>query len=172
MKNPLYNVILLGLSIVTASTLTARTQNQVSLPVADGTKIVVNYTDSVVPLYMGGSNPESAETDRFHSFAQVIKEAFTQADLLVDVEVVRLGSRKIGDLDITVNVSTWKLNSMGEYECRFSASISNGQEKMDLGVFVGKMNELSIFSGSNTRRTYDVAARRAADQMVSRFTRA
>ncbi len=172
MKNPLYNVILLGLSVATASTLNARAQSQVNFPVADGTKIVVNYTESVAPLYMGGTNPESAEPDRFHSFAQVIKEAFSDADLPVEVEVVRLGSKKVGDLDITVNVNTWELNSMGEYECRFSASITNGQERMDLGVFVGKMNELSIFSGNNAERTYGVAARRAADRMVSRFTRA
>jgi hypothetical protein len=172
MKNPLYNVILLGLSVATASTLDARAQNQVNLPIADGTKIVVYYTESVVPLYLGGANPAGAETDRFYSFAQVVKEAFADADLPVEVEVVKLGSKKTGDLDITINVNTWELNSIGEYECRFFASISNGQERMDLGVFVGKMNEMSISSGSNTKHTYDVAARRAVDQMVKRFTRA
>ena len=139
---------------------------------SEKTEEYYSYETKGVPLYMGGANPQSAEADRFHSFAKVIKEAFTHADLPVEVEVVRLGSKKVGDLDIMINVNTWELNSMGEYECRFSASISNGQERMELGVFVGIMNELSVFSGSNTRRTYDVAARRAADQMVSRFTRA
>ncbi|RKX36336.1 MAG: hypothetical protein DRP71_00045 [Verrucomicrobia bacterium] len=172
MKNPLYTVILLGLSVVAANTLTAEAQKQARLPIADDTNIVVHYTESVRPSSMGGIYPDGASNDRRSSFSRVLKEAFTEAGLPVDVEVVRLGSRKSGDLDITVNISTWELNSMGEYECRFSATISNGEEKIDLGVFIGTFNELTIHRGSDPKFTYDVAARKAVDKMVSLFIRA
>lgn len=172
MKSSLYKVILLGLSVAAANALAAEAQKQSRMPIADGTTIVVHYTESVRPASMGGIYPDGASNDRRSSFSRVLKESFIEAGLPVDVDVVRLGSRKSGDLDITVNISSWELNSMGEYECRFSATISNGEEKIDLGVFVGTFNELTIHRGSDPRFTYDVAARRAVDKMISLFIRA
>lgn len=126
---------------------------------------------SLQPVSMGGINPEGAETDRLNSFSQALKEAFLASGLPAEVKVVRNGSREHGDLDFTVAANRWELNSMGEYECRFGATVSNGEEKIDLGVFVGTFNQPVIIRGSNSKSTYDVAARRAADKMVSHFIR-
>jgi hypothetical protein len=171
MKFPLYKTLLVGLSVAAASPLIAGTQDQIQMFIADNAKIVVHYVESLQPVSMGGLNPEGAETDRLNSFSRVLKEAFLAAGLPAEVKVVRNGSRERGDLDITVAVNRWDLNSMGEYECRFAATISNGEEKIDLGVFVGTLNQPVIIRGSNSEFTYDVAARRAADKMVSHFIR-
>jgi hypothetical protein len=171
MKFPLIKTLLVGLSVAAASPLVAGTQDQTRLLIGDDAKIVVHYVESLQPISMGGIYPEGAETDRLNSFSRVLKEAFLEAGLPAEVDVVRNGSRAHGDLDITVAINQWDLNSMGEYECRFAATVSNGEEKVDLGVFVGRFNQLVIVRGSNSEYTYDVAARKAADKMVSHFIR-
>lgn len=166
MKNPLFKAILLGLSVAAANGLQAGEKNQGPIPLADGTKIVVHYSESL----QGDLNPGSGEMSRRSSFGHVLKEAFAKANLQVEVEVVQLGSKEVGDLEILVNVTSWRLNQMGQYECRFSATISNESEKIELGVFAGKLDGASAQQG--TKYTYDLAARRAVDQMVKLFTRA
>jgi hypothetical protein len=166
MNNPLFKVILLALSVAAANGLQAGAKGQAPMPIADGTKIVVHYSESL----QGGLNPDSGEMSRRSSFSRVVEEAFADANLQVEVEVVQLGSKKTGDLNITVNVTRWQLNQMSQYECRFAATISNDSEKIELGVFVGKLDGATMQQG--TEYTYDVAARRAVDQMVKRFTRA
>ena len=166
MKNSLFKVILLGLSVAATNGLQAGAKDQTPMPIADGTKIVVFYFESLQSVL----NPDSGEMNRRSSFARVLKESFTKANLQVDVEVVQLGSKKTGDLYITVNVTSWQLNQMGQYECLFSAMISNESETIELGAFAGTLDGASGRQG--TEYTYDVAARRAVDQMVKRFTRA
>ena len=172
MKCSLIRTSLIGLSIALLSPLAAGSQDKIQMPIADGTNIVVHYTELLQPLPMGGIYPEGAATDRLYSFSQVFKSAFVDSALPPKVDVVCRGSRKNGDLNITVMINRWDLNSMGEYECRFTATVSNGVEKINLGVFVGLFNELTIHRGSSSEFTYDVAARRAADKMVSHFIRA
>jgi hypothetical protein len=172
MKYPLIKTFLLGLSVATAAPLAAGGQDQIKMPIADDTNIVVHYNELTQPMSMGGIYPDTAETDRLYSFSRVLKNAFLEAGLPAAVDVVRNGSRKSGDLDITIMINRWDLNPMGEYECRFSATVFNGEEKINLGIFVGQFNELTIHRGSNSKFTYDVAARKAADKLVSHFIRA
>ena len=172
MKRSLIRTFLIGLSIAGLNPLVAGSQSPIQMPIADDANIVVHYTELLQPMSMGGIYREVAETDRLYSFSQVLKSAFVEAGLPARVDVVRNGSRKNGDLDITVTINRWDLNSMGEYECRFTATVSNGTEKINLGVFVGLLNELTLHRGTNSEVTYDVAARRAADKMVSHFIRA
>ena len=122
-------------------------------------------------MSMGGLYPDGAETDRRFQLEEVIKKSFEDAGLKVNIEVVNSASRKTGDFDITVTMNQWDLNSMGEYECRISASVSNGDTKLDLGIFVGRNNQI-VSSSTQSRKAYDKAAQKAVDQMVAHFFRA
>jgi len=172
MKIPSILTVLLGLSSVATIPLVAESPIQARFPIAESTNLVVFYAESLQPLSMGGIHPDNSHNDRQSSFARVLKAAFREAGIPANIEVVRFGSRDTGDLDLTIMINRWDLNPKGEYECRFSAAISNGEETVDLGVFTGTYDELTIHQGRRTEFTYNVAARKAADKMVSLFTRA
>lgn len=171
MKSQIIKSFLLSFALIALPSAFAKKASDIQIPVADGTHIIVHYVEMLQTMSMGGLYPDGAETDRRFQLEEVIKKSFEDAGLKVNIEVVDSASRKTGDFDITVTMNQWDLNSMGEYECRISASVSNGDTKLDLGIFVGRNNQI-VSSSTQLRKAYDKAAQKAVDQMVAHFFRA
>ena len=163
--------ILIALALTAAPSLLAAKQPDVRIPIADDAHIVVEYIELLRTTDMGGLYPAGAETDRRTSIGRIIEEAFADGGYKVTIETVPNNSGKTGDLTITVMMSSWELNRMGEYECRFSGTIANGDQKVDLGMFVGTYSTITISSSQSTK-AYDAAARGAVDKLLKHFFRA
>lgn len=171
MKSQIIKNFLLSFTLMILPSAFAAKGTEVQIPLADGANVVIHYVEMLQTTSMGGLYPDGAETDRRHDFEDVIKKSFEDAGLKVNIEVVSAGSRKTGDLDLTVTMNTWELNSMGQHECRISASVTDGETKIDLGNYVGRVSQIST-SSSQARRAYDNAAKKAVDQVVAHFFRA
>jgi hypothetical protein len=171
MKHHALKLLFLSLSLVATPFLAAEKQPDVRIPIADDTTIVVEYVELLRTTDMGGLYPAGAETDRRTSIGRIIQEAFTEAGYPVKIKIVPNGSREKGDLNLTIMISSWELNRMGEYECRFSGSVSSGDQRIDLGMFVGTHSTIAVSSTQSTK-AYDTAARKAVDKLMKHFFRA
>lgn len=171
MKSQIIKNLLLPCALIILPSAFAGKGTEIQIPVADGTNIVIHYVEMLRTTSMGGLYPDGAETDRRYQLEEVIKKSFEDAGLKVNIEVVSVGSRKTGDLDLTVTMNEWELNTMGEYECRISASVTNGETKLELGNFVGRNSQI-VGSSTQARKAYDKAAQKAVDQVVAHFFRA
>lgn len=171
MKSLIINSFFLSCALIVLPSAFARKASDIQIPVADGTHIVVHYVEMLQTTSMGGLYPDGAEMDRRFQLEEVIKKSFEDAGLKVNIEVVEAGSRKTGDLDLTVTLNQWDLNTMGEYECRISGTVTNGETKIELGNYVGRNNQI-VSSSSQATRAYNKAAQKAVDQMVAHFFRA
>lgn len=171
MKIKMNKIVLLAASLLTASGAFAGKGTDIQIPLADNAVVVVEYVELLPPATYNAVYPESAENDRYLAFSKVIKEAFADAGIPATIEVVRNGSRKTGDVNLIVGMSLWELDQMGEYNCRFSGAVTNGEQEIDLGMFVGRYSQISV-STSRAREAYNKAAKKAADELVSHFFRA
>lgn len=171
MKSQIFKSFLLSCALILLPSAFARKASDIQIPVADGTHIVVHYVEMLQTTSMGGLYPDGAETDRRQQLEEVLKQSFEDAGLKVNIEVVSVGSRKTGDLDLTVTMNQWDLNTMGEYECRISGIVTNGETKIELGNFVGRNSEI-VTGSTKARKAYGTAAKKAVDQMVAHFFRA
>lgn len=171
MKHHSIKNLCLALSLIAAPALLADRQPDVRIPIADDATLVVKYVELLRTTDMGGLYPAGAEADRRSSIGRIIKEAFKEAGYPISIKVVPNGSRETGDLNLTVMISSWELNRMGEYECRFSASISSGDQRIDLGMFVGTHSTI-VASSTQSTKAYDTAARKAVGDLMRHFFRA
>jgi hypothetical protein len=171
MKSQIIKSFLLSCALVALPSAFAGKGTEIQIPLADGTNIVVHYVEMFQTTSMGGLYPDGAENDRRFALEGVIRKSFEDAGLKVNIEVVDAGSRKSGDLDLTITMNEWDLNTMGEYECRLSATVFNGEMKINLGIYVGRNNQI-VGSSNQARKAYDKAAQKAVDQMVAHFFRA
>lgn len=157
----LLKIFTIGLSLIVSTSLFAGNK----VVVAENDEIVISFIDSLPPVYIGGENPESAENYRFYTMSKIIKDAFLDAGL--SVEVVRNGSKEVGDINVNVALVKWDLNKIAEYECRLGATASKGDEFFDFGVFVGTLNAIPFTS--DPKYTYNIAAEKAVNEMVKHF---
>ncbi|MEZ5277530.1 MAG: hypothetical protein R3F07_14205 [Opitutaceae bacterium] len=158
-------------ALMAVPSLPAAKKPDVRIPIADNANIVVEYVELLRTTDMGGLYPAGAETDRRTSIGRIFEEAFADGGYKVNIETVPNNSGKTGDLTITIMMSSWELNRMGEYECRFSGTIANGDQKIDLGMFVGTYTTI-VVSSSQSTKAYDTAARKAVDKLLKHFFRA
>ncbi len=171
MKSQIIKSFLLSCALVALPQAFGAKGTELQIPLADDAHVVVHYVDMIPTLSSGGLAPDGAETDRRNDLEGVLKKSFEKAGLKINLEVVPFGSQKTGDIDLTITITQWDVNPMGDYECRISASVTNGEQEYDLGNFSGRYSGM-VTSSSRATVAYEKAAAKAVDQVVAHFFRA
>jgi hypothetical protein len=134
--------------------------------------IPLHQRDTLVIIY--GENMiknEEGESSRFGYFQEALTEEFKSANLSAQIEFTQLGYDKTvkGDYVLTIMITSWEINLLGEYECRFFASISDNELKKNLGTFIGKQKSFTLAGSSQAEANFVKAARKAIEELTKYF---
>jgi hypothetical protein len=139
-------------------------KKDVLIPLHERDTLVVIYGESMI-------KNEEGESSRFGYFKEALTEEFNEANLSAKIEFTQLGYDKEvqGDYVLTIMMGNWEINSFGEYECRFFAAISDGEQKINLGTFIGKKKSFTLPGSEEAKANFVKAARKAIEKLTGNF---
>lgn len=110
------------------------------------------------------------ELDRFHQLGRVLEEAMEEEELELRMVFERFppGPYPPEIPRVTIILNKWELNRLGEYEARFAATLHMGEEKTELGFFVGRYHALVTPMRSLHDQAYRESAKRAVKEMLTK----
>ncbi|RKX33712.1 MAG: hypothetical protein DRP71_09515 [Verrucomicrobia bacterium] len=135
-----------------------------------GETVYIEVIQNTVRSQPGFNWSDSGRNDRFYKVSRALEDAFAKRKVPLKVEVVVFGTRvPDGATKVRLALVRWDRNGMGEIEARFSAELVKGGSKINLGVFVGVENQLTVGVGSILERQYQAAAEKAASDFADRM---
>ena len=168
---------LLGLSAailslsVTVGALPARAarEKQDLIVLIPGETVYIEVIQNTVRNQPGFNWSDSGRNDRFFKVGRALEDAFARRKVPLKIDVVVFGTKiPDGATKVRLALVRWDRNGMGEIEARFSAELVKGGSKINLGIFVGTENQLSV-GGSMLERQYQAAAVKAASDFADRM---
>ncbi len=142
-------------------------EKDILIPLHPSDTLLIIYGENMIQEGMD----QQINSSRFGYFQQAITEEFKKANLLAQVEFTQLGFDKTIEADYILNITitNWEINTLGEYECQFFASISDNEQKKDLGSFIGKEKSLTLQGSNQAEIDFVKAARKAVEKLMAHF---
>ena len=129
--------------------------------------LYVKINDQTGVFSTDGYLSDIGEKDRFNHLSQSINSVIENKDIPVDLKFVRSGSdTPEGVTVLNIGLLSWRINRLGEFETRLSATLSSPGGKEKLGNFVGRYITIDFNPPATTIEHLKTSARRAAEKLI------
>ncbi len=129
--------------------------------------LYVKINDQTGVFSTDGYLSDIGEKDRFNHLSQSISSVIENKEIPVDLKFVRSGSdTPDGVTVLNIGLLSWRINRLGEFETRLSATLSSPGGKEKLGIFVGRYITIDFNPPATTIEHLKTSARRAAEKLI------
>jgi hypothetical protein len=130
-------------------------------------KLYVRIIDNSSIGSDGSFGSESSELDRFRFMSESIIETFEAEEYPVTLKFVRFGKDIPADVNVlTISITRWSLNRVGEYETRIFAKLKGRKGKINLGYFIGRYVTVNIPDRDKVIKNFKISARKALEKLL------
>ena len=130
-------------------------------------KLYVRIIDNSSLGSDGSFGSELSELDRFRFMSESITETFEAGEYPVTLKFVRFGKDIPPDVNVlTISITRWSLNRIGEYETRIFAKLKARKGKINLGYFVGRTITVNIPDRDKVIKNFKMSAREALEKLL------
>ena len=131
-------------------------------------KLYVRIIDNSSIDFDGSFGSELSELDRFRFMSESITETFEAEEYPVTLKFVRFGKDIPPDVNVlTISITRWSLNQVGEYETRIFAKLKARKGKINLGYFIGRYIAVNIPGRDIVIKNFKISARKALEKLLS-----
>lgn len=130
-------------------------------------KLYIKIIDNSIVGSDDSFGSELSELDRFQFMRESIIETFRSGEYPLTLKFVRFGKDIPLDVNVlTITISRWFLNRLGEYETRIFVKLKSGKEEITLGYFVGRYIAVNIPGRDKIIKNYKISAKRALTKLL------
>ncbi len=165
MKLKMTTAVLVSLFIAFIGTLNAKEEKIVEISAYDTLYVrIIDHSG----IYTAEANlTDIGEKDRFNHLSQSISSVIENEEYPVNLKFIRFGSDiPEGVTVLNINLLEWRINRLGEFETRMSATLNSPSGKEKLGIFVGRYLTIDFNPPATTIEHFKTSARRATEKLV------